>query len=317
MPDAPHYTAASKKDLPFAITQDGPQDGPRDWTDHWPSSYSVMIPKGVTQIGKNAFYDCSGLTSVTIPEGVTQIGEYAFDGCSGLTSVRIPEGVTQIGEHAFDGCSGLTSVRIPDTVTHIGDDAFSHCGRLASVTISEGVTKIGERAFYGCRGLTSVRIPEGVTEIGNGAFARCSGLTSVTIRGKNTTVAATAFDYCDRLTVAMVAPHLVGRLCAQISFDSCPHFHDGILPVSAKAMSKVLTVRFWTPQSHRLCAEPRRLWARAILLIGARLQQLEGWPRLSILPPRIVLRLEPPPLPMELWFVVLGMLELHELGQAS
>ena len=93
------------------------------------------------------------------------------------------------------------------------------------------------------------------------------------------------------------------HLCDQISFDNCPYFHDGILPVSARAMSKVLAVRFWTPQSHRLCTEPRRLWARAILLIGIRLRQLEG--------------LEPPPLPMELWLVVLGMLELHELGQAS
>ena len=68
-------------------------------------------------------------------------------------------------------------------------------------------------------------------------------------------------------------------------------------------MSKVLAVRFWTPRSHRLCTESQRRWGRAILLIGIRLLQREG--------------LEPPLLPMELWLVVLGMLELHELGQTS
>ena len=95
----------------------------------------------------------------------------------------------------------------------------------------------------------------------------------------------------------------VEGLRAQISFDNCPHFHDGILPVSARAMLKVLAVRFWTPQSHWLCTEPRRRWVRAILLIGIRLQQPEG--------------LQLPSLPVELWHMVLGMLELHELGQTS
>ena len=134
--------------------------------------YTVIIPEGVTQIGKDAFSWCRGLTNVTIPEGVIKIEENAFAGCSGLENISIPESVTVIGDFAFEECDGLTSVTIPEGVTVIARGVFANCDGLTSVTIPEGVTKIGVGAFYGCSGLRSVRIPETVTQIGDAAFAR-------------------------------------------------------------------------------------------------------------------------------------------------
>ena len=93
-----------------------------------PSSIKVNdVDYAVTSIGKEAFYECSGLTSITIPNSVTSIGNYAFCRCSGLTSVTIPNSVTSIGDYAFASCSGLTSVTIPNSVTSIGDWAFFNC----------------------------------------------------------------------------------------------------------------------------------------------------------------------------------------------
>ena len=86
---------------------------------------NVVIPNGVTSIGKYAFWGCSSLTSVTIPDSVKSIGDSAFWGCSSLESVTIPNSVTSIGENAFYKCSSLTSVTIPNSVKSIGDSAFS------------------------------------------------------------------------------------------------------------------------------------------------------------------------------------------------
>ena len=156
---------------------------------------AVIIPSNVihdgetytvTEIDRNAFYDCTGLTSITIPNSVTSIGSYAFSWCSGLTSVTIGNSVTSIGEFAFSSCSGLTSVTIPNSVTSIGECAFCDCKGLTSVNIPNSVTSIGEFAFLGCSSLTSVTVPNSVTYIGSGAFAACSNLAIISVDAGNT-----------------------------------------------------------------------------------------------------------------------------------
>lgn len=116
---------------------------PLDYMSEIPTGYlasaavkSVDIPDHITNIGKEAFYDCRGLISVTIPDSVTSIGESAFSFCSGLTSVTIPNSVTSIGKYAFNSCSSLTNITIPDSITSIEDHAFRDCGSLTNINYS-------------------------------------------------------------------------------------------------------------------------------------------------------------------------------------
>ena len=51
------------------------------WNSYRGDIKTVIINIGVTNVGKNAFCGCSGLTSVTIPNSVTSIGDDAFEGC--------------------------------------------------------------------------------------------------------------------------------------------------------------------------------------------------------------------------------------------
>lgn len=59
---------------------------PNDATD-------VTIPEGVTMIGDEAFYGCTGLKSLTILSSEITIGEDAFKGCTQLKIVNLPEGL--------------------------------------------------------------------------------------------------------------------------------------------------------------------------------------------------------------------------------
>lgn len=108
---------------------------------------NFVWPEGVTKVGNNVFYGCSGLTSVTIPDGVTSIGSCAFSWCTGLPSVTIPNTVTEIANGTFYGCENLTEVVIPDGVTSIDQDAFSDCKSLNPLTVPNTVTTIGDGAF--------------------------------------------------------------------------------------------------------------------------------------------------------------------------
>ena len=62
---------------------------------------SVEIPGGVTEIGPNAFMNCTELSSVAIPDGVKKIGDSAFRGCDKLVDVSIQDSVIEIENQAL------------------------------------------------------------------------------------------------------------------------------------------------------------------------------------------------------------------------
>ena len=171
---------------------------------------SVTIPNSVMSIGSSAFSECSSLTSVTIGKIVISIGDWAFSGCSGLASITIPNSVKKIGDYTFSGCSGLTSVTIGNSVTSIGKYVFSECSELTSIKVASGNNKYDSRdncnaiietasntLVAGCKNTT---IPNSVASIGSYAFSSCSGLTSITIPNSVTSISNNAFSSCSGLT---------------------------------------------------------------------------------------------------------------------
>ena len=151
------------------------------------SYYFPKTLKSVTVTGgdvvRDAFYNCSNLTTVTLGDHVTNIGAGAFSNCSGLKSIVIPGSVASIGNGAFQQCTELTSVTIEKGVSLIDWYAFYHCSKLTSVVIPDGVTDIGVSAFEECPSMTSVTIPESVTVIEYFAFRDCHQLTTINFRG--------------------------------------------------------------------------------------------------------------------------------------
>lgn len=145
-----------------------------------------VVPEGVTTIGHNAFYNCTGLTSLTLATTVTEIGILPFGGCTNLPGVKIPatDLAALCNSRVFllmnseekpiilvDGNGWeIRDLNIPSSVTSIGDYAFANCTRLRSVNIGNTVTSIGDFAFNGCTDLTTINVANAMTSIGQSVF---------------------------------------------------------------------------------------------------------------------------------------------------
>lgn len=145
------------------------------------------------------------LQSIVLPKGITTIGDDAFSYNTSLTSIKIPNTVTSIGKRAFQGCANLTSIEIPDTVTYIGDYCFSGCNRLQKIKLSKKIQTINQRLLQGCSSLTEIEIPEGVKSIDYAAFSSCNKLTTITLPASLTSFDGTALVGLSRLTEVKVA----------------------------------------------------------------------------------------------------------------
>ncbi len=132
----------------------------------------------VTEVGPNAFRNCSNLTIVTLPNTVTKICDFAFAMCTSMSSPQLPSALSEIGNNAFVDIK-FSSITFPNTLTKIGNYAFNGCSNLNRVDIPDNVTTIGASAFSSCTALKYLTIGSGCTSIGEWAFMECTSLISI------------------------------------------------------------------------------------------------------------------------------------------
>lgn len=207
----------------------------------------VVIPDGVTGIGRQSFKGCSLITSIVIPRSMYSIFSSVFQECFNLKSfivdeynryyysidgviyshlknqlVRVPLGVEhfdlprvhriiEIGNFAFSGCSKLISVKIPNTITTIGAGAFKGCTNLTSMTRDGG--------YWTRPDATSIEIPSSITEIANSVFEGCTKLESVDIPSSVTKIGNGAFKGCSNLT-SINFPNSITKI-ENFAFSGC------------------------------------------------------------------------------------------------
>ena len=182
----------------------------------------VVVGKGVTYIGTEAFAGLYNLTSVSLPAGLEGLGNSVFCGCEKLTSVTIPDGVRYAGGNLFLGCHSLKTVSLPDSLQGLGGCTFMECTSLTTVTLPRRLNQVTWHMFYGCTALTTVTLPGGIQEISEGAFSGCKALSTVhfggskagwqavTVRPDNDALKRAKVDYAT--TTLLPAPKLTGSV---------------------------------------------------------------------------------------------------------
>lgn len=117
----------------------------------------VMVPEGVSIIGKGAFKGLVGIEQVIFPESVTSIMEDAFKGCRKLKEINFPSSLIHIGDYAFHRCHALHHVKLPKSVKSLNNCTFLYCDSLEYVSIP-GVTQLGKQVFLNDNNIKTLEI---------------------------------------------------------------------------------------------------------------------------------------------------------------
>lgn len=186
----------------------------------------VVLPKRLTTITKEMFWECTKLEEVELGDKVTRIEEYAFENCISLEKVELPEGLLTIDSYAFrntgwgkkDKSTGKISggkLTIPSTVTYIGNDAFAETLYLKEITFLNGTNDIlemedgleySEGVFKWSKSLEKVLLPRRLKKVPEGAFYYCEKLKTVYIPGtvekiERNCVFNDIFEACKKVTI--------------------------------------------------------------------------------------------------------------------
>ena len=102
----------------------------------------MVLPEGVTSIGKGAFEDCSYLSTVFLPASLRYIGESAFGYCSSLNEIYSDASIPPLtmSDNTFEGCDGV-HVMLADaaTTSRYQDDPVWGDDDLFTLWIDEGL----------------------------------------------------------------------------------------------------------------------------------------------------------------------------------
>jgi len=96
---------------------------------HFHKLLAVEMDDTITEIGVNAFINCSSLKNVKMSSNITSIGDSTFSGCKSLPSIFIPPGCQDVDRWAFGRCESLKMINIPASV-QLGNNVVCRCTKL-------------------------------------------------------------------------------------------------------------------------------------------------------------------------------------------
>ena len=173
-------------------------------------SGSLIIPEGVTEIGRMAFYGCKFTGELVLPSTLESIDASAFYQNQFYCELRLPESLKVISEQAFLSCHYLYGkLVLPSHLEELGAGAFESCWSLdGDIVIPQTITKIADRAFMavGDKGKPgSIVLHDGIESIGTAAFNSTAFQGQIVLPKNLTSIGHRAF-YFSRISGDLALP---------------------------------------------------------------------------------------------------------------
>ena len=205
----------------------------------------VVVPDGIEEIQKYAFYNCTGLEEVILPDSVKYIRDYAFYGDINLETINLANTIL-IGKSAFQDCEKLNNLDLKK-VYAMGVSAFEGCISLETADLT-ALRNTGQRTFKDCTALKNVTLNENTKlsyamfvnsgietidiyekiEIPAFAFAKCANLKIVNIHNDLVSISTGAFSECSTLEEVNILGEL--DLIGSQAFYASPNLKKFTLP---------------------------------------------------------------------------------------
>jgi len=199
---------------------------------------TVRVPDMVFSIGENAFANCNALDTLVLGRGITQIGGSAFNNCSELSKVEFfaDSCVSMGGEYqpVFDGCTSSASLIVGNNVKSIPTYACKNFSGLDTLVIGNSVSYIGS-AFNNCNGLSYVEYNADSCVSSSSPFSGCNNIFHLTIGNNVKCIPSNLFYECGGLSGSLVIPDSV-VLIGERAFRGCVELDSVIIGRSVSAI---------------------------------------------------------------------------------
>ena len=233
--------------------------------------------KNVKFVGRQAFSQCTNLTSVTSNGKLEEIDGAAFTRCP-LTRAYLPEGMLTINMNAYFRCTNMNTFTVPSTVTTITGNPCVGATSLTAFTVAAGSEYF--TAYDGClyatggftvkpestrvegdepAGLTALvgvptgwqqsvlHLPEGVTVIANQAAREATSITQVELPSTLVEIRPSAFSSITgitRVTCLATTPPDSGSYFADAVYE------NATLYVPMRSLDRYKNAEGWSRFQH-------------------------------------------------------------------
>lgn len=235
-------------DLSEPLGNDGisPRAGEADFvlsgttlTSYTGTDEEVIVPEGVTRIGRDAFKNNTTIRRVVLPESCNYIQYAIFTTCTNLKEVVINCKTITFSSTNIFGSVVVTVYGYPYSevpaycakyanVTFVAMEqpesekfTIDASGKLTRywgtdevVTVPESVTSVSAKAFLNNTSVKKVILPDTCTTVSTGAFTGCSALEEIELLSRSTTFASGAIITPARSGIIKV----IGYLYSQPSY---------------------------------------------------------------------------------------------------